>query len=283
MTRTCILTDETAQFLDLSFNGQECVHLMPLEVRGLERERANGGKPKVSQFPESRYGALSPSVSLPSVADFQHTFANLARQYDEMVVVLPPSWLTGNLEIASKAAANGAAGMKIEIIDSDSFGIGLGYLVKKAAEQAAAGANAVAIKRRLKGLIPQVYSVFCLRNFSYLEALELLTKPQAIIADMLGISQIFYNNMSQLVPVQKVRNARHFVESIQEFVSEFEDPAHIAFLQNGHSYQQEIRTLRERFLLECPNVLLTEHTLSAPLAALLGPQAFGLFLWENET
>ncbi len=281
MNKTCILTDEIAQFLEQSFPGQEMVHLMSVDVPARDAVGGSGGKIKINQLPHSRFSERAHDISLPTEADFGRVFTSLARQYSDMVVLLPASWLTGSVAVARRAAASLHSSLHIEVVDSESLGVGLGYLVTLAAGKAVQGADAVTIKRYLKGMIPKVFSVFCLRNLSYLEPLGLIGKSQGIVADMLGVTQVFYANEGELVPVQKIRNARHFVESIQEFVTEFTAPLQIVFLQGGHGYHQEIRTLRERFLEEYPAVQISEHNLSLPLAALLGPQAFGLFLWET--
>ena len=282
MTNTCILTDEIAQFLDVSFPGQERVHLMPMGVTFTGLDGIDRDKLKAFHLPNSRYGRSTVTLNQPQLEDFRQAFTNLSRKYDEIVAVLSASWLTHSVRTARIAAASATGGAKIEIIDSDSLGVGMGYLVTLAARLAAQNASATTIKRYLLGMVSKVYSILCIRNFSYLESLGLIESSQAIVGEMLNVSQVYYVNQGELIPVQKVRNARHLIECFQEFVGEFEHPGHIALLQSGMGFQQEVRTLRERFTSDYPIAKLSEQNLSLPIAALLGPLAFGLFLWETD-
>jgi fatty acid-binding protein DegV len=115
---------------------------------------------------------------------------------------------------------------------------------------------------------------------AYLERLGLINASQAFVGEMLAVQQLFYLNAGTLIPVQKIRNSRHLVESMLEFVAEFADPQRVALQQAATGYHQEARTIRERLTQEYPEVGINELSMTLPLAALFGPQSLGLFLWE---
>ncbi len=279
--KVCILTDEIAQFMDLSFRGQEHVHLMPVTVNLPEHLEQSGEKVRAHQLPDTFPENGKYSLTLPGEKDFLRVFQHLLREYDEILVLLSAAWLTGTMRSAVKAANQTKASGKIELVDSEAVSVGLGMLVSVAAEMAADGQPAKVIKKEIMGIVPHIYSMFCLRSFSYLEPLGIIQKPQALVAEMLKVTQSFYGNQGRLIPVQKIRNSRHMIECVQEFVGEFGDPRHIALLQGGSYFQQEIRSLRDRISQDYPKAQITEHKVSLQLGYLIGPQSFGLFLWEG--
>jgi DegV family protein with EDD domain len=279
--KVCILTDEISQFMDLSFRGQEHVHLMPVTVNLPEHLEKSGEKVRAHQLPNSYPVNGLYSLTLPGVDDFLRVYQHLFREYDEILVLLSAAWMTGTMGSALKAARQAKASSKIEIVDSEAVSVGLGMLVSVAAELAEDGLPAKVIKKEIMGIVPHIYSMFCLRSLSYLEPLGVIKQPQALVAEMLEVTQAFYGNQGRLIPVQKIRNSRHMIEFVQEFVGEFGDPRHIALLQGGSFFQQEIRSLRDRISQDYPKAQITEHKISLPLGYLIGPQSFGLFLWEG--
>lgn len=280
MNKTCILTDELAQFLDLSFSGQDRVQRMPMavQVAGLSPAEVNELRP--AQLPFVRSAAPLPVLSPPSVDAFVQAFTNLSRQYTEIVCVLSSARLTDCFDNAVKAAEITRGRCKIALVDTGAVGVGLGVLVAAAAGRAAAGADSAEIKRYVMGISNKVYSIFCVRNLAYLERLKLASPAQAFVGEMLDVHQLYYLNLGTLIPVQKARNSRHLVESLLEFVSEFEDPRNVTLQQSASGYHQEARTVRERLAQEYPEVEIREMAMTLPLASLFGPQTFGLFLWE---
>jgi DegV family protein with EDD domain len=280
MNNVGILTDGMAQFLDLEFEGQDLVQLMPIHV-DLNGDHGEGEEePRPHQLPHARTGLPVPGLRSPSVEAYVNVYHNLSLTHREIVVVTSSAGLTGCYANAVAAAELTMGRCRVEVVDTGTVGVGQGILVAAGAIQASAGLDAVRIKKYLLGVSEKVYSVFCLRNLAYLERLGLINASQAFIGEMLDVQQLFYLNAGTLIPVQKVRNSRHLVESMLEFVAEFADPRRVALQQAVTGYHQEARTIRERLLLEYPDVGINELALTLPLAALFGPQSLGLFLWE---
>ncbi|HUF37281.1 MAG TPA: DegV family protein [Anaerolineales bacterium] len=280
MKPVCILTDGMAQFLDLEFSGQELVQLMPMQVDIAGANGAGDEELRPNLLPHARSGAVAPGLRAPSVEDFARVYLNLALTHDEIVVVASCGGLTESYHNAAAAAEQTRGRCRVEVIDTGTVGVGQGILVAAAAVQSASGMDGGRLKKYLLGVSEKVYSVFCLKNMAYLVRLGLISTSQAYIGEMLGVQQLFYLNAGTLIPVQKVRNSRHLVESMLEFVAEFNDPQRVALQQAATGYQQEARTIRERLLQEYPEVGINELALTLPLAALFGPESLGLFLWE---
>ena len=280
MSKTCVLTDEMAQFLDLSFSGQELVHLMPVQVIYDGPLPEGAGDLRVHHLPSAKSRAPLPDLKAPSVEQYVQAFANLSKTYNEIVAILPAAGLTKSFENAAQAVELTRGQSKVMLVDTQAVGVGQGVLAAAAAQRADTGGRAADIKRDLLGLSARVYAVFCIKNLAYLVRLKLASPAQALIGEMLEVQQLYYLNAGTLVPVQKIRNSRHMVESVLEFVAEFDEPLQVALQQSAIGYHQEARTIRERLNEEHPQLRISEMAPSLPMGALFGPQAFGLYLWE---
>jgi hypothetical protein len=72
------------------------------------------------------------------------------------------------------------------------------------------------------------------------------------------------------------------VDLLHEFICEFTEIDHIAFIQGVPPFESETRALRERIALDFETVPISEHTINAPLAAMLGPRSLGLYVLQSE-
>jgi DegV family protein with EDD domain len=281
MPKVCILTDSTAQFSNLIFPGHELVSIIPLHVMLNEQMYTDGKDLRAASLPASARNSSGPRVLAPTPDEFLHYFITLGQKYHEIVVILISSHLSPVVANAHEAAASGKGPAIIHVIDSQTTAVGLGLLVQIAARAAQNDEPGARINRIVRGVIPRIYSVFCVQNLTYLYRSGHLDPAQAIIGEMLGVTPFFILENGRLVPIQKVRNPRHLVDLLHEFITEFTDLQHIALVQGVPPYEQEVRNLKERLNGDYPATSFSEHTLGAALATILGPHSLGLFAMEN--
>ncbi len=283
---TCIITDTTAQFPSRLFPGQDFVRVVTLGVQFEDSAELEPERIKTSQFPQILEAANGkeafPRLIVPSVAELQAFFSSLSTKYNEIVGI----FLSGNLcplaARAREAAKNLSSVIRIEIIDSQTTGPGLGFIIQTAAKAAERGQEAREIRHLVQGLLPHVFSIMCIRGLSYLERIRTLDPSQAAVGEMLGLIPVFVLEQGRLIPVQKIRHARQLVDSFFEFVIEFDQIHHLALVQGVPSYPQEKKILRERIEAEFPNLAISEHIINPSLTAILGPHTIGVFVWEEE-
>lgn len=278
MNSVAILTDSSAQFTRARFPGKEHVHVIPLRVQWKGQEGTC--PPQLSDLPQSAQDGARPRLISPSPTDFRRAFFTLRQRYHEVVVLLQSGRLCAALSHAREAASlmNGHA--SVHVVDSQTTSVGLGLLVQYAAAAVARGARASEVIRELRGLIPQVYTVFFVQGLSYLEYAGHLDHGQAVIGEMLGVTPFLLLESGRLVPITKVRNMRHLVDTLYEFLSEFLHVQHIALLQGYPPFEHEVRILRDRIAADFPDTPFTEHPLSPALATLIGPRSLGVVVLE---
>ncbi len=281
MSRVCILTDSTAQFPTLVFPGSELVNIIPLHVLMNGQIYTDGKDLRASNLPASSRNSFKLQALAPTPEEFQQVFALLGQKYHEIVAILISSHLSPAVANAQEAAITGKGSALIHVIDSQTTAVGLGLLVQVAARAAQNGDTGVRINRLVRGILPRIYSVFCIHNLTYLNRSGHLDPAQAFVGEMLGIMPFYILENGRLVPIQKVRNPRHLVDILHEFISEFSDLKHIALVQGIPPFEQEVRNLKDRLNGNYPAASFSEHTLGAALAAILGPRSLGLFTMES--
>ena len=281
MGQVCILTDNSAQFPTASFPGHKLVNVIPLHIRVDSVYHLGGKGIKGADLPPSTLGGLEPEVLPPTVEEFQQMYGFLSRKYDEVVVLLISSHLLPVIDMAQEAAESMRGVIDVHIVDSRTMAVGLGLLTQVAAKAAAEGLPGADIVRLLRGLLPHIYCMFCLPGLTYLQHSGLLGPAQAIVGEKLGVMPLFILEEGRLVPVQKARSSRHLIDCLHEFVNEFADIQHIAIVQGIPPFEQEVRSLRERFADDHGAVPVSEHTIGPAVAALLGPHSLGIFVMEG--
>lgn len=283
---TCIITDTTAQFSARLFPGQEHVRVVTLGVQFEEAQDTEPERIKTSQFPQileaDAKGVVYPLLLIPSVGELQTLFASVAAKYTEIVGIFLSANLSPLVGRAREAAKNLSSLVRIEIIDAQTAGPGLGFIVQKAARAAQEGRDAREIRHIVQGVLPHVFSILCIRGLSYLERIHALDPAQAFVGEMLAVIPVFMLEQGRLIPVQKIRHARQLVDSFFEFVIEFDQVHHLALVQGVPSYPQEKKMLRERIEAEFPELAISEHIINPSLSAILGPHTIGVFVWEEE-
>jgi DegV family protein with EDD domain len=281
MGSICILTDSSAQFPQLGFSGRNDVRVIPFSVEAGGKIYEEGHDLRANDLPPNANDALRPRLISPSPEKYHELFASLGQHYRDVLVILTSASLTPAFENAVKAAEAIQGRVRVTAIDSQTTSVGLGLLVQSAAEAAARGIPATEIERMVRSLIPHTYMMICTPAMSYLSYAGFIDPSQAFVGEMLGLMPIFTLEEGQISAVEKVRNTRSLVDFMQEFVCEFEDLHHIAFIQSIPGLAHEARLMREHAQNCFPQTPFSEHTINLPLATLIGPRSVGLVVAEK--
>jgi DegV family protein with EDD domain len=281
MSSVCIITDSAAQFPQMTFNGRNLVRMIPQISQINGAAYTQGEDFKASSLPLSASETLHPRLIASPAAEFEQVFADLAARFHLIIGVFTSSKLNDSYTNAVEAASNVRGKVDIEIIDSQTTSVGLGFLVETAAEAAFRGKSGTEVEELVRSLIPRIYSVLCTPSLSYLYYNSFVDRGQAAISEMLGLYPMFAIEEGKLTPLEKLRNQRQVLSYFQEFMDEFDRVQHIALLQNLPPTPQDALFLREHAHENFPKTPFTTHPINLPLATLFGPRTLGLFVVEN--
>jgi DegV family protein with EDD domain len=279
MNSVCILTDSTAQFPTTNYEGSELISVIAFQVRIGNAVLRDTRDPRHALRMIAETG-LQPILQAPSVDEFVDMMKELAAHYQAILVILTSENLCPIMAVARQAAEIVKGATAIFLIDSQTTGPGLGMLVMKAARLAKQKQSAAEISRVVRGLVPHVFSAYCLQNLRTMANANLMDPAQAVVGEMLNIIPFYVMENGKLVPVQKARNHRQMVDLLHEFASEFDHLQQIAVIQGVPPYEQEMRNLRDRLEIDYPDIAVSEYVLSASLLSLLGARSIGVVAME---
>ena len=267
MPNVCILTDSTAQFTQSDFPGRERVHIIPFDLQ-------------IGTWQEDQSLAQQRLIA-PSTQGFIRYYTRLSCEYDSILVLTLSSLFNPTTQHAILASMQYSNHVAVEVIDSQTISVGLGMLVQAAAGAASCGASLAEIERQIRASIPRIYMLFCIPELTRLAHSGFMSCAQALVGEMMGMLPIFAIEEGRLVPIEKVRTPRHLFESFQDFMGEFETPAHIALVREMSRNALRTRPLRQYVQDSFPNTPFSEHPIQPHLAALFGSQSISLVIMET--
>jgi DegV family protein with EDD domain len=222
-----------------------------------------------------------PRVRPPTAEELSSRILRLGRSFDHIILILVTAKLISAAAELQQSLGHVSSRAALHFVDSKTASVGLGFLVQVAAEAAHEGLSVEDILLKVRASIPHIYTVFCVQNLGYLYYSGQVDAAQASIGEMLGLWPLLLLENGSLVPIQKARNTRQLVEILYEFVAEFNSLRHLALLQGTPPFTHEARNLYDRIVQEFPTLPYSEHNLSSPLAATLGPRSLGLVVLEK--
>ena len=212
----------------------------------------------------------------PSIESFRQTFSTISSNYQEIIAILGSSGLSPAVEHAQLAVKELRLPINIQIIDSQTTAVGLGVLVQTAAESIQHGIASTEICNQLRAMVRNIFAIFCLPDLTSLSKSGQIDQAQAIVGEMLGIVPIFVMENGHLIYIQKIRNPRHLIDTLFEFVMEFDRLKFLALLRGETFFDAECHHLRERITQNLRSPHLCEYAINPAVATLLGPRTIGI-------
>ncbi|OGO17922.1 MAG: hypothetical protein A2Z14_03035 [Chloroflexi bacterium RBG_16_48_8] len=283
MSRIRIVTDSTIRFTTRGFLERYPVSIVPLTIRHGKTTLLDTGKydPKQIEGLFTRRDIL-PSADPPSQEAFSQIYAQLKDETDQILSIHTSCLITPATENAYAASQRFLGRCDIQVIDSQSISVGLGFLVQAAAEAAAQGHDFDTLVRIVRGMIPRLYAIFSVDDLAYLEHNRMVSRSQAILGNMLGIIALLTIEEGKIIPMEKVRTRTRSIEKMVEFTSEFTSVEQIAILHNSMRSLDECRTLKDRLHALYRGVPISISEYGPSVATFIGPKSVGVIVLESE-
>jgi DegV family protein with EDD domain len=160
-----------------------------------------------------------PASSQPSVVSFQEAFTELAKEADGIVAVLISDELSGTLNSA-RMAAEALPEVPIEIVDTRSVSIQLGFIVLAAARVAEAGGTLQEVADAARALIGRVHIYFVVDTLEYLHRGGRIGAASKLFATALNIKPVLSIQDGMVHPAMKVRTRRKALEAVLQLLDE---------------------------------------------------------------
>ncbi|GIH92111.1 DegV family protein [Planobispora siamensis] len=216
------------------------------------------------------------TTSRPAPQRFADAYSEAAARGAQGVVSIH---LSGEMSGTVEAARNGAADapIPVEVIDSRSIAMGLGFPVLAAAEAAAKGASlaeaAAVARRRMEGT----------RDFFYVDTLEYLRRGGRIgaAATLLGsalmIKPLLHITEGTISPLEKVRTATRAISRLEDLAVQAAGDRPVDIAVQHISARSRADSLAERLSQRLPassRIIVVEA--GAVIGAHVGPGMLGV-------
>ena len=217
--RVAVVTDSTAD-LPRELVEKYCIHVIPqILIMGDQTWRDGVDIDSPTFYELLRTSPHFPASSQPSVVSFQELFTQISQEAEGIVAVLISDELSGTLNSA-RMAAESLPNVPIELIDTRSVSLQLGFIVLAAARAAAAGEDLATVAGVARALIGQVHVYFVVDTLEYLHRGGRIGAAAKLFGTALNLKPVLEIRDGIVQPLTRVRTRRKALEKLHELLRE---------------------------------------------------------------
>ncbi|MBN1580070.1 MAG: DegV family protein [Anaerolineae bacterium] len=281
MSNVVVVTDSSAYIPDSALQGLN-VPIIPLWLIWDDDRFRDGVDIDPETFYRRLRGAKSlPTTSQPSAGEFEAFFHQVAPGSETIVSVLLSNKLSGTVASA-QAAQTQMDSLDVQIVDSYSVSMGLGFVVLAAARAAAAGKSPAEVVAAAEVMKDKMNLLFVVDTLEYLHRRGRIGGAKRLLGTALKIKPILHIVDGQIEPLSQARTKSkalaHMLAIAEERlggkpmaeagVVDIDSPA------EGDRVAQEVK---ERFGLD----IVHRSSVSPVVGATAGPGAIGLAFYTD--
>lgn len=277
-----IVTDTTCD-LPVDWLKRYHITVVPINIQfGLETFREG-----ITIHPETFYQRINttgqlPTTSQPSVGEFSEVYETLGVDGSEILSIHLTSKLSGTWQSAVLAAKQLQDKVKVSVVDSLTGSVGLGFLVREAAQLVEAQLPVEEIIRRLEARRSQINVFILLKDLRYARMSGRVGRLRETLASLLNVQPIVGVDQGALVPLERVRGQRKGFERMLALAREVAGdlPVHLAIAHAIDQPQAENLMTLAQARLNCRDTFIADLALS--LAVHFGPGTVGFATYPAE-
>lgn len=275
-----IVTDSLSDITD-DLARELGVTVVPLYVRFGEEVYRDRVEITTDEFYHKLvHGDILPTTTQPSPGDFLNVYKKLAKETDEILVIVVSGVLSGTYQSAMQAKDMVEDKCRIEVIDSRKVAMSLGLIVIEAAKAARAGTKLDELADLVRKAIPRSHLVIYFDTLKYLAKGGRIGKAQGLMGAMLSIKPILTIKDGEMTPLTRVRSPAAGMDYLYNFVPGF--PKIEAVAVEHATTPAEADGLVERLSAIIPKERIYRSIVSPVLGTHAGPNAIALTVLEAE-
>ena len=226
------------------------------------------------------HDAAFPTTTQPPPGDFVGVYNKLAKETDEILVIVVSSKLSGTYQSALQAKSMVEGKCRIEVIDSQTIVMGLGLIVISAAKAAEAGANLGELADLVHKAMPRSHAIMSFDTLKYLAKGGRIGKAQSFLGSILSVKPILTIRDGEVHPVTRVRSRAAGVDYLYNSAASY---SHIEELAVEYATTpDEADDLVERLNSVFPKERIYRSTVSPVLGTHAGPHVLSVSVLEAE-
>ena len=274
--RVAVVTDSTA-YLPPDLADRYGVAVVPLQVTLGGAAAAEGSvvtPGDVARALADRRSTIT--TSRPSPAAFADAYTSAFGSGAEAVLSIHLSAdLSGTCAAAELAAAEASG--KVEVFDSRSTAMGLGFAVLAAAEVAAAGGDLAAATAAARSTVERTTMLFYVDSLEYLRRGGRIGAAAALLGTALSVKPILHVRDGVVVVKEKVRTAGRALARLEELAVEAAGGGGCDVAIHHLAAPERAAALRDRLTGRLPGIgQVVASEVGAVVGAHTGPGMLGL-------
>ncbi len=211
MTKIAIVTDSTA-YIPENIRSQYNIHTAPQQlIWGAETFRDGIDITPGQFYQRLRVDKVNPKTSQASPGVFKEVFNNALKTADSILAILISSGMSQTFNSAI-VAKNDLPDAPIEVVDSQTAAMALGFIAIAAAKAAAEGKSLAEVKKVAEDKIPKVGVLFVVDTLDYLHRGGRIGGATRFIGNALGIKPVLHVKDGKVDGLERVRTKKKAIE-----------------------------------------------------------------------
>ena len=279
--KLAIVVDSTAGIPEESCEKHN-IHVIPLILNWEGKSYLDGVDITPTEFYEKLPSAKEfPSTSQPSAGEFHDVFSKLAENNESIIGIFISSRLSGTVDSA-RMAAEMMPDYQIDIIDSQTTSMSLGYIAIAMARAIEGGASHQEAVNLAHELIPLTRTLFVVDTLEFLHKGGRIGGATRLFGSMLTIRPVLHLEDGRIETFAKVRTKKKALQHVLQFASEDSSgkgKLHAAIMHAAAPEEAAIFRDKVQEVLNPSDIMLSE--LSPVLGAHAGPGLVGLAFYNE--
>ncbi len=278
MSKVAIVIDSSAN-IPSNILSQHNINTVPLSVIWGQEVLKDGVDTTPQEFyTRLKSSKITPTTSQPSPADFTKVYEKLLGEGYEILSLHISGKLSGTMDSAIQAR-NQLSDQPIEVVDTLSASMGLGFIALQCARAIEMGAGLRECKALAVQAIPQVGAMFVVSTLEFLHRGGRIGGAAAFLGTTLNLKPILQLKDGRVEAVERVRSMGKAIDRLLDLMAEKagDQPVRLAALHADAQPEAEQLMEKARQRLN-PNqvreAMLTE--VSPAIGAHTGPGTVGI-------
>jgi DegV family protein with EDD domain len=266
--RVRIVTDSTADVPEVLASELDIAIVPCLVYIGQEAYRNGLDLSPQEYYDRAASRPVLPRTSQPATGDFVSTYRRMLdqEQSEGIISIHVAANFSGTVNGAWAAAQELSDPSQVEVVDSGTVSMGMGWVVIEAARMAQAGATKEEVSQATRALLPRSKTAAMIDNLENLYKGGRISQVSAALGTALQIKPLLSLHGGQVSVWGKVRTRSRALKRLVERVREWGPLAEMAVLHAGaeelaQSLADELADLipAERVVFQAAGLALTTH------------------------
>jgi len=269
-----IVTDSTAD-LPPEIVSELGITIVPLQVIFGDKAYRDGVDIDSEQFFRLLPNAKElPHTSQPSTGEFQRVYEDLSTQTDHILSIHLSAGFSGTLNAAQLAARALVGRCTIEVIDSGTVSMAMGFAVIAAARAARDGADLEGCEVAARSVLRRQRLAVTVDTLEYLRRGGRIGRATALVGGLLKLKPILTIREGQTFPLARVRSRRRALDEMLSVCLKDGEVEEAIIMDS--TTPDDARYLTDELTRRCPGIPIYSGRIGPVIGVHGGPGLIGL-------